>query len=98
MEQKVTGQNYFHEMTLAALFTIHVNLHAMEFPLIFGETNFVEVPNLQNLWSSKHFYTHFYKKIPCHLYYNYVLHSLIHCNKATPSYTLLSGHPPMCKI
>ena len=24
-------------MTLAELFTIHVNLHAMEFPLIFGE-------------------------------------------------------------
>ena len=35
--------NYFHETTLAALFTIHVNLHAMEFLLIFGETNFVEV-------------------------------------------------------
>ena len=36
--------NYFHEPTLAELFTIHMNLHAMEFPLIFGETNFVEVP------------------------------------------------------
>ena len=42
------------EMTLAEkrhwLFTIHVNLHVMEFPLIFGETNFVEVPKTpQNL-------------------------------------------------
>ena len=36
--------NYFHGMTLAELFTLHVNLQAMEFPLIFGETNFVEVP------------------------------------------------------
>ena len=47
----------FQEMTLAELFTIHVNLHAMEFLLIFGETNFVKVPknlqNLQNLWPSK---------------------------------------------
>ena len=33
----------FHETILAALFAIHVNLHAMEFPLIFGETNFVGV-------------------------------------------------------
>ena len=36
--------NYFHETTLAELFTIHMNLHTMEFPLIFDETNFVEVP------------------------------------------------------
>ena len=33
-------------MTLVALFTIHMNLHTMEFPLIFGETNFVEVPKI----------------------------------------------------
>ena len=32
--------NYFHEMTF---FTIHVNLHVMEFPLIFGETNFPKI-------------------------------------------------------
>ena len=36
--------NYFHKTTLAELFTIHVNLHAMEFPLIFSEKFFVEVP------------------------------------------------------
>ena len=36
--------NYFHEMTLVALFTIYVNLHAMKFPLTFGETDFIEVP------------------------------------------------------
>ena len=36
--------NYFHEMTLAELFTIHLNICAMEFLLIFGETNFIEVP------------------------------------------------------
>ena len=36
--------NYFHEPTLAELFTIHMNLHVMEFLLIFSETNFVEVP------------------------------------------------------
>ena len=30
-------------MTLAELFTIHMNLHTMEFPLIFDETNFVEL-------------------------------------------------------
>ena len=28
---------YFHETTLPALFTIHVNLHLMEFPLIFDK-------------------------------------------------------------
>ena len=39
--------NYFHETILAELFTIHVNLHVMEFPLIFGETNFVEVPKIR---------------------------------------------------
>ena len=38
--------NYFHKTTLAELFTIHVNLHTMEFLLIFGETNFVEVPKI----------------------------------------------------
>ena len=36
-------------MTLAVLFTIHVNLHTMEFPLIFGETNFVEVPKIYKI-------------------------------------------------
>ena len=30
-------------MILAKFFTIHVNLHMMEFVLIFGETNFAEV-------------------------------------------------------
>ena len=29
--------NYFHEATLAELFTIHVNLHVMEFLLISGD-------------------------------------------------------------
>ena len=46
--------NYFHEMTLAEkrhwLFTIHMNLHVMEFPLIFGETNFVEVPKTRKIY------------------------------------------------
>ena len=41
--------NYFCETTLVALFTIHVNLYAMEFPLIFGETNFVEVPKIHKI-------------------------------------------------
>ena len=41
--------NYFHETTLAELFTIHMNLHAMEFLLIFGETNFVEVPKIHEI-------------------------------------------------
>ena len=36
-------------MTLAELFTIHVNLHTMEFPLSFGETNFVEVPKIYEI-------------------------------------------------
>ena len=38
--------NYFYKTTLVALFTIHVNLYVMEFPLIFGEINFVEVPKI----------------------------------------------------
>ena len=42
--------NYFHQTTLAELFTIHVNLHAMEFPLIFGETNFVKVPKIHEIY------------------------------------------------
>ena len=42
--------NYFHETTLAKLFTIHVNLHAMEFPLIFGEANFMEVPKIREIY------------------------------------------------
>ena len=29
--------NYFHKSTLVELFTIHMNLHVMEFPLICGE-------------------------------------------------------------
>ena len=48
--------NYFHEMTLAELFTIHLNIRAMEFLLIFGETNFIEVPKsakFENLQPSK---------------------------------------------
>ena len=36
-------------MTLVALFTIYVNLHVMEFPLIFGEINFVEVPKIRDI-------------------------------------------------
>ena len=32
-----------------ALFAIHVNLHVMEFPLIFGETNFMEVPKIYEI-------------------------------------------------
>ena len=39
--------NYFHKTTLVALFRIHMNLHAMEFPLIFGKTNFVEVTKMK---------------------------------------------------
>ena len=31
------------------LFTIHVNLRAMEFPLIFGEINFMEVPKIYEI-------------------------------------------------
>ena len=38
--------NYFHETKLVVLFTIHMNLHAMEFLLIFGEKLFVEVPKI----------------------------------------------------
>ena len=34
---------YFHETTLAELFTIHVNLYVIEFSLVFSETNFIEV-------------------------------------------------------
>ena len=42
-------QLYFHETTLVALFTIHVNLYVMEFPLIFGETNFMEVTKIRKI-------------------------------------------------
>ena len=42
--------NYYHKTTLAELFTIHVNLYTMEFPLIFGETNFVEVPEIREIY------------------------------------------------
>ena len=45
--------NYFHETTLAELFTTHVNLHMMEFPLIFGETNFVEVPKIRKIYGPR---------------------------------------------
>ena len=48
--RKAVCGNYFHKTTLAELFTIHVNLHAMEFPLIFGETNFVEVPKIRKIY------------------------------------------------
>ena len=41
--------NYFHKTILAVLFTIHVNLRAMEFPLIFGEINFMEVPKIYEI-------------------------------------------------
>ena len=44
--RKGVDGNYFHETTLAKLFTNHMNLYAMEFPLTFGETNFVEVPKI----------------------------------------------------
>ena len=40
-------------MTFALPFTIHMNLHAMEYPLIFSETNFVEVPKFAKLRPSK---------------------------------------------
>ena len=39
----------FSQTTLAELFTIHVNLHTMEYLLIFGETNFVEVPKIHKI-------------------------------------------------
>ena len=42
--------NYFNKMTLVELFTIHMNLHVMEFPLIFGETNFVEVTKIHEIY------------------------------------------------
>ena len=45
--------NYFHETTLAELFTIHMNLHTMEFPLIFSEPNFVEVPKIHEIYGSQ---------------------------------------------
>ena len=38
--------NYFDQTTLAELFTIYMTLHVMEFPLIFGEKKFVEVPKI----------------------------------------------------
>ena len=41
--------NHFHETILAKLFIIHVNLHLMEFSLIFGETYFVEVPKIRKI-------------------------------------------------
>ena len=47
--QKGVHGNNFHKMTLAVLFTIHVHLHAMEFPLIFGETNFVKVLKIREI-------------------------------------------------
>ena len=47
--KKGSSWNYFHEMTLVVLFTIHANLHAMNFPLIFGETNFTEVPKIHKI-------------------------------------------------
>ena len=40
--KKGIRENCFDETTLAELFTIHV----MEFPLIFGEINVVEVPKI----------------------------------------------------
>ena len=51
MEQERECGNYFHEMTLAELFTIHVNLHAMEFLLISSEPNFMEVPKIHKIYS-----------------------------------------------
>ena len=48
--EKEVCRNYFYEMTLVAPFTIHVNLHAIEFPLIFGDTNFVEVPKIHKMY------------------------------------------------
>ena len=52
--KKGIRENYSHEMTLAALFTIHMNLCTMEFPLILSEANFMEVPKIRkNLRSLK---------------------------------------------
>ena len=45
-EREFVEITYFHKITLAELFTVHVNLHAMEFPLIFGKTNFMKVPKI----------------------------------------------------
>ena len=47
--RKGVCENYFHETTLAEIFTIHMNLHMMEFPLICGEKNFVEVPKIHEI-------------------------------------------------
>ena len=40
-------------MTLAELLTIYINLHAMKFPLIFGETNFAEVPKIHEIYGPR---------------------------------------------
>ena len=50
--------NYFHKMTLAELFTIYVNSHKIEFPLIFGETNFVKVPKICKIYDPQRMSTH----------------------------------------
>ena len=42
--------NYFHESTLVS--PLHFAIHVMiEFPLIFDETNFVEVPKIHKICS-----------------------------------------------
>ena len=46
-------ETIFTRQHLATLFTIHVNLHTMEFPLIFGETNFVEVSKIREIYNSR---------------------------------------------
>ena len=46
--EKEAPGNYFHESTLVSFLqsAIHVTI---EFPLIFGETNFVEVPKIHEI-------------------------------------------------
>ena len=39
--------NYFHETTLAEFYTIHVNLHVMEFSV--KQISFVEVPKIHKI-------------------------------------------------
>ena len=51
--KKGVRENYFHETTLVALFTMHMNLHTMEFPFIFGETNFMEVPKTFEIYKRR---------------------------------------------
>ena len=49
-------------MTLAALFTIHVNLCTMEFTLILSEANFMEDPKIRENYGPQRKFTLWYLK------------------------------------